>query len=643
MRPNLVEGQSMTHNCGRTGPPDLRLVHYNDVYHIESGSAEPVGGIARFQTAVNSYRHNEYAEDSNLVTFFSGDAYNPSLESSVTKGRHMVPFLNSIGTDVACVGNHDLDFGVEQFQHLGRQCSFPWLLANVLDPALGDGVPLGNCKKTHIIATSNGIKIGIIGLAEREWLATINALPPNLIYESASATAEKIVPSLRKEGCEIIIALTHMREPNDNKLADKTTPGLIDLILGGHDHYYSHSVINGTHVLRSGTDFRQLSYIEGWRKEGGGWDISITRQDITRSIPEDKPTLDLVSKLTDSLKRKLETPIGYTAAPLDARFTTVRTKESNIGNFVCDLMRFYYDGDCTLMAAGTIRGDQVYPPGVLRLKDIMNCFPFEDPVVVIQITGNDLKAALENSVSLVPALEGRYPQVSNIEFGYRPDLPVGSRVQWAKVGGKELQGGERLKLVTRGYMGRGKDGFDSLLVKSEGGTAEEIVSEENGVLISTILRQYFMSLKVMGQWNRWGTNLNKHWTHVNDNLHQQSQVTDPPKKERRPPKHGRTGSIKKTRRRGPDADIVDSDTDEEEIDHRQEDLSTTFTSRNHEDQDFAFHLAKLVAKKWMRLAHIKREATSVVDDANKEFNPSWTKGIAPKLEGRIQIITNGST
>ena len=56
-----------------------------------------------------------------------------------------------------------------QFRHLRSQCTFPWLLANVLDPALGDDVSLGNCEKTKILESSNGIKIGLIGLAEREW------------------------------------------------------------------------------------------------------------------------------------------------------------------------------------------------------------------------------------------------------------------------------------------------------------------------------------------------------------------------------------------------------------------------------------------------------------------------------------------
>jgi 5'-nucleotidase len=67
--------------------PDLRFLHYNDVYHVDSSSAEPVGGIGRFQTLCNYYRDDpSFKGLPKLVTVFSGDVFNPSLESSVTKG-----------------------------------------------------------------------------------------------------------------------------------------------------------------------------------------------------------------------------------------------------------------------------------------------------------------------------------------------------------------------------------------------------------------------------------------------------------------------------------------------------------------------------------------------------------------------------
>lgn len=164
-----------------------------------------------------------------------------------------------------------------------------------------------------MLTSSNGIKIGVIGLAEREWLDTINSLPPDLQYISASQTAKELIPGLKEQGAEIIVAVTHQREPNDNKLAEMCGGGLIDIVLGGHDHFYNHAFINGTHVLRSGTDFKQLSHIEAWRKqEGKGWDIKVTRRDIVSSIPEDKATVVVVDKLTKKLRHKLDKPIGNT-------------------------------------------------------------------------------------------------------------------------------------------------------------------------------------------------------------------------------------------------------------------------------------------------------------------------------------------
>lgn len=67
--------------------PDLRILHFNDVYHVEPSSYDPVGGITRFQTMCNYYRYDTRFEgQAELISLFSGDGFNPSLESSVTKG-----------------------------------------------------------------------------------------------------------------------------------------------------------------------------------------------------------------------------------------------------------------------------------------------------------------------------------------------------------------------------------------------------------------------------------------------------------------------------------------------------------------------------------------------------------------------------
>ncbi|KAL8297761.1 hypothetical protein RB597_007237 [Gaeumannomyces tritici] len=652
------DSQSITYASGRdtSTPPDLRILHYNDVYHLDPSSAEPVGGAARFMTLVNEYRsHERYGGQPELLSFFSGDVFNPSLESSITKGSHMVPILNAIGTDCSCIGNHDLDFGVCQLRYLASKCNFPWLLANVLDPSLGDGVPIAHAKRTHMITTSNGIKVGLLGLGEREWLETVNSLPPDLIYRSASETARELVPQLRAEGADIVIALTHMREPNDNKLAENLG-GDIDLILGGHDHFYAHSLINGTHVLRSGSDFKQLSYIEARRRPAGGWDMEIVRRDAISAVPPHRETVELIDDLTSKLKQSLEKPVGYTAAPLDARFTTVRTRESNLGNFICDIMRHHHQADCALMAAGTIRGDQVYPPGPIRVKDITDCFPFEDPVVVIRVTGRNLWDALESAVSLYPAQEGRFPQVSNIKFTFDPSKPPGSRIVSASVGDDDpMDMDKTYSLATRGYMSRGKDGYMSLLVKSAGGDAEEIVNEENGILISMLLRQYFMSLKALDRWKNWSPSLDRHWGRVKTNVTKYHPVLPPSPLETAEGAGGHDGQeefpVPTTPAPKADTDAVATSWDAwtakklrarrasvGPFDERVVDGASPAPGQEElERLDHELRVMRRYFARWCRKAGVQAGACDEVN--SEELAVKWTQAIAPRIEGRITIIS----
>lgn len=155
------------------------------------------------------------------------------------------------------------------------------------------------------------------------------------------------------------------------------------------------------------------------------------------------------------------------------------------------------------MAAGTMRGDQIYPRGVLKLGDITKCFPFEDPVVVIRISGASIKKALENGVSKLPAFEGRFPHVSNIFYVYDSSLPAGNRIVSCKINGEDLVPDKKYTMATRNYMVAGRDGYEALTL--EHGGAECLVDDENGVLISTIIRQYFLSLKAAGKWRNMGT------------------------------------------------------------------------------------------------------------------------------------------
>ena len=234
-------------------------------------------------------------------------------------------------------------------------------------------------------------------------------------------------------------------------------------------------------------------------------------------------------------------------------------------------------------------------------------FPFEDATIVIRITGAALLEALENSVSAYPTLEGRFPQVSEIEFEFDPSLPPNKRIKWTKVGGEPLDLERKYSVVTRAYMGRGKDGFDSLLIKSEGGEAEEIITEENGMMISMMLRQYFMSLKIIGRWKHWGKGLTRVWDAIHEDLHETHPVVEPNL-------DGLSLSRKNTRT-GTTSPLDDS---EDESDHRVHAHAEQLSERES-------LIARKVTRKWRRLAGV-RDHAGIVDPMNEgEFQVHWTR------------------
>lgn len=122
----------------------LTVLHYNDVYNIDQNTTtEPIGGAARFCTAVKSFQHL------NPLVLFSGDAFNPSMLSTFTQGEQMIPVLNAVGTHCAVFGNHDFDHGLDVLEKWVERTTFPWLMSNVIDNETGR--PLGKLSDTYLL------------------------------------------------------------------------------------------------------------------------------------------------------------------------------------------------------------------------------------------------------------------------------------------------------------------------------------------------------------------------------------------------------------------------------------------------------------------------------------------------------------
>jgi len=135
----------------------------------------------------------------------------------------MIKVFNALNVAVSCLGNHDLDFGVAKMVDLTtRTAPTQWLLGNLYH----DGKPVGGLA-THCVrevplsGTSRTIKVGFLGLAGPDWLGQMcPVVTEELLYIDYVTEGRDLARMLKSElGCELVIALTHMRCPEDRNLA----------------------------------------------------------------------------------------------------------------------------------------------------------------------------------------------------------------------------------------------------------------------------------------------------------------------------------------------------------------------------------------------------------------------------------------
>jgi len=484
--PNAV--RPLTPSSDDPDLPNLTILHFNDSHNLVPPKlTDPIGGAARFATVVKEYRAKK-----DCLVLFSGDVFNPSRLSTVTKGKHVGPVLKALRPHCGVYGNHDFDFGVEELVKLAAACELPWVMTNVVDTSGAKPVPVANSQR-HYLFTHRGINVGIIGIVEKEWLDTIRDLPPWVQYNDKVACAKEEIRILKAQGAHVIIALTHMREYNDRAFLENVPE--VDLLLGGHDHYYLVADVNGTKLIKSSADFVNTTFVELWVPtatngiEPGRIRVETTRIPIMSSIEEDPEIKSILESHDKDLAVKLNKDLCRLTRELDVMCETVRTQESAAGNWIADIMREEMSCDLAIVNSGVMRANLVYLPGVLKLKDILDILPMEDIVVSLLVSGSCLRDALECGLSKFPALEGRFPQISGMRVLFDPSARPLERVRDVLVNGKALLPTKLYKVATTSYLSSGGDGYIPFREDPK-----YIVEIENGRILPTMVRQFLTDL-----------------------------------------------------------------------------------------------------------------------------------------------------
>jgi 2',3'-cyclic-nucleotide 2'-phosphodiesterase (5'-nucleotidase family) len=254
----------------------------------------------------------------------------------------------------------------------------------------------------------------------------------------------------------VVVALTHLGHAADRELA-ASVPRL-DVIVGGHSHtkVLQPALVGTTAVAQAWEHGKALGIID--LTVDGGKVVGIEgRLEEIRPAPDggDPAVRALVEKQQERVDTVLNEPAGEAAVDLDGE--GVRSRETNLGNLVADVLREASGAEAALTNGGGIRA--TIRKGTVRAKDVYLALPFDGYVVAVRLTGRQLRQSLEHAVSGVERGEGRFPQVSGLRFTWSRSAPAGARVREVWIGEGILDPERSYVVATNDFLAAGGDGF----------------------------------------------------------------------------------------------------------------------------------------------------------------------------------------
>ena len=384
------------------------IVHMNDTHSKdkelitvskEDGTTNRYGGAARRKTFIDNVKR----ENENVIVMHAGDTVTGSVFSIVYKGMDEVELMNDIGVNVAALGNHEFDFGIEQLNNMISNRNFPTIACNVKVKSTDKNYVL-----PYIITNINGIHVAVIGVLQSEKMNILQGLDHIYIEDEIDSLKNLLDEIPLNTTNDVTILLSHAGFDIDKKIASEI-PNVFNIIIGGHTHTLLRSpvIIGNTTIVQAGQYGEYIGTIDVIFRNGkyAYPDYKLIRLD--ESIKEDETILAKI----EEMQRKVDEEFNVEIASLPYTLTDkdVRNKSTALGNFVSDIVSSSQDGiDIALINSGSLRGE--LPGGKVTLANMYEFFPFDNLIILTTLNGRQLKTILQLSVS--KAGEGAFLQVS---------------------------------------------------------------------------------------------------------------------------------------------------------------------------------------------------------------------------------------
>lgn len=464
----------------------VTLVQLNDVYEITPVGGGRWGGPARVATLLRRLE----AENPNTLALIAGDFFSPSalgtarVDGERLAGRQMVAVLGAMGLDYATFGNHEFDLDEEAFRARLAESDFEWFSSNVRD-ASGAALPGVDDVEVLRFVGSGGdtLRLALLGL-------TYGGMAPDYVSLTDPLDEARRLAGLLADSIQALVAVTHLPLADDIALAEAVPE--LDLILGGHDHenWMARRGPGLTPIAKADANARTVWVHElRWEPGTGVLDIASRLVPITDEIPGDPATEAEVRRWLDAgwagFRQSGFEPEALVATipePLDGLETSVRNRPTALtGLITAGMLVEAPEAAVAIMNGGSVRIDDVIPPGPVTEYDIIRALPFGGPVVEVEMSGALLARVLDQGQANVGG--GGYLHTTGV-------ARAAGGTTW-QVGGIPLEADATYRVVLADFLISGREqGLDFLHREASGLSVVREHRDVRQVLMDELRRRY---------------------------------------------------------------------------------------------------------------------------------------------------------
>ena len=436
----------------------LCILFFNDLHgHLmpfeieKDGQKESVGGIARIATLVNTLREENKKQGIKTYTLFAGDLLQGTPLSTVFKGEPDVECLNRLPLTAMVVGNHEFDFGLDNFFALKNRALFPILTSTVFDKKTLENL----CDPTLSISLTPDYSLTLIGATTSELLNTTAPWNREKIdVNDPLKSVKKLFKQYKNKGP--VLLLSHCGWKTDVAIA-RAVPGLL-LVIGGHDQI----LLNPCEMVGHVPVFQ--AFEKG--KILGRVDISVDPSTakaavlkweyipVTAATPEEPQMKALVESYDSKLDKQFKEVLGEASVTLDGERERIRYEETNLGDFIADTMKSVTGADIAVINAGSIRSSIMQGP--VTLESVFKMMPYENQILTIKVKGAELLTALERAVKSTREEEdGGFLHLSGLRLTIQ-----GTTLKSAVFDGSPVKKKKEYTLALTDFIAAGGDGYE---------------------------------------------------------------------------------------------------------------------------------------------------------------------------------------